>query len=288
MVTVRVPASSANLGPGFDCLGVALNLHLQCQGQALPPGQLRITGCPEKYQGPDNLIHRAFQHTLRQLKKPPMGVALHIESAIPLARGLGSSAAAAACGVALACALSGMPANKDFVFEHTASLEGHPDNAAAAVYGGLRAAMQDAMGTPSVALKLHPAWRFTALVPPFELSTQAARAALPSAIPHADGVFNVGRALLLTKALETGDPDLLSRTLEDRLHQPFRLKLIEGGQRVWQAAEQAGACVYLSGAGPTLMCLYQDAALHAALAKLPPKGWQALPLEADLQGLVTL
>lgn len=285
MVTIRVPASSANLGPGFDCLGIGLNLYLRCEAEMLPENALDITGCPEKYRGADNLVYQSFLKALAHIGHAPMGVKLHITSEIPAARGLGSSAAAIACGVAAACALTGQTPDKDSVFRLTAMLEGHGDNAAAAVYGGLRAAMQQGGSYCAAPFALHGAWRFTALIPPFELTTKAARAALPSQVPYGDAVFNVGRTALVLKALETGDTQLLKAALEDRLHQPYRLPLIASGDSVWRNAQQLDAAVYLSGAGPTLMCVHQQEGLANALLNLLPDAWQALPLTADEQGL---
>ncbi len=285
MVTLRLPASSANLGPGFDCLGIGLSLYLRCQAQALPEGALEISGCPAKYQGANNLIYQSFLKTLNAIGHAPMGVNLRVDSDIPAARGLGSSAAAIACGVAAAFALSGQTPDKDSVFRLTAQLEGHGDNAAAAVYGGLRAAMQQGESYRAAAFPLHTNWRFTALVPPFELSTKAARAALPSHVPYGDAVFNVGRSVMVLKALEDGDMDLLQTALHDKLHQPYRLPLIDNGREVMQAAQRLCAAVYVSGAGPTLMCVHQQESLHHTLASVLPEGWHALPLTADNQGL---
>lgn len=284
MVAIRVPASSANLGPGFDCLGLGLRLYFKGEAGALPQGRLAISGCPPSFRGEDNLVFRSFLHTLAILGERPMGLRLRVDSAIPPARGLGSSAAAVACGAAAALVFTGRPPDKDVLFRITAGFEGHGDNAAAAVFGGLRSVSQQGKEVLTHPLILDPSWRFTALIPAQQLSTAAARQALPGQVPLGDAAFNVGRAVLTVKALETGDLSLLRQAMQDRLHQPFRLPLVAGGEAVLRQAQQLGAAVYLSGAGPTLMCVHQEKLSQALSPRLPP-GWQALGLQPDLEGI---
>ena len=154
-------------------------------------------------------------------------------------------------------------------------MEGHPDNAAAAVLGGLRAAMQEGDALHEVPFVLSDHVRWTALIPDFELSTDKARAALPASLPRQDAVYNLSHAILLLKALETGDLPMLRAALRDRLHQRYRLPLISGGEVVWQAAEALGAAVYISGAGPTLMCIHQMI-FQASHQRTPAPGWRTI------------
>ncbi len=283
MVSLRVPASSANLGPGFDCLGLAVTLYMRIQAQ--PADKLLITGCPSAYQGEDNLVYRAYGQAARALGFTPHLLQLHIESDVPFSHGLGSSAAAIVAGAAAAFRLHGMEMDRQQLLEIAAGMEGHPDNVAASVYGGLRGSMRSGDGFVSVPFPIADTLRLTALVPPFELATKTARAALPQQIPLADVVHNLSHSVVLLKALETGDVDLLISCVQDRLHQPYRLPMIQGADAVWQAAAKQGAAVYLSGAGPTLMCLHREADLATRIAQQLPAGWRGIPLEVDWQGV---
>lgn len=289
MVRVRVPASSANLGPGFDSLGLALGLYLSCEIEVA--GALRITGCPPAYQGPDNLLYQAYLQASKQLGCTAPALRIHIQSDIPVSRGMGSSAALLLAGVAAAYALHGAATDRDGIFQLAAAMEGHPDNVAAACHGGLTAAMvQDGRyywaGYP-MSDQLH----LTALVPGFESLTKQSRASLPKQVSLQDAAHNQAHSLLLLRAIAQGDIALLRSCLQDRWHQPYRLPHIQDGQGVWAMAEALEACVYLSGAGPTIMCLHRGEALfhslREALAERYPS-WQAMALQPDRQGLLVL
>ncbi|MHC1786031.1 MAG: homoserine kinase [Christensenellales bacterium] len=284
MVEVRVPASAANLGPGFDCLGLALSPSFTCGFTPRLEG-LQITGCPEQYADEKNLVCRAFTLAFMRLQRPLPGIHLHIQSDIPIARGLGSSAAAIVAGIAGARALCGLPLDREAVFALAAEMEGHPDNVSAAVFGGLRAALCEDGQCLSLPCALSPLLRFTALVPDFELSTGRARSVLPGAVARGDAIYNVAHSLALLSALASGDLALLRLALRDRLHQAFRLPLITGGEGVWQMAEALGAAVCISGAGPTLLCLHQDAGFSRSIGRALPDHWEALDLCTDQEGL---
>ena len=283
MVSLRVPASSANLGPGFDCLGLAVALYMKIQAQ--PADKLLITGCPAAYQGEDNLVYRAYGQAARAMGIEPQPLQLHIVSEVPFSHGLGSSASAIVAGAAAAFCLHGLPLDKGQLLDIAAGMEGHPDNVAASVYGGLRGSMRVGEGFVSVPFPIADTLRLTALVPPFELATKAARAALPQQIPLGDVVHNLSHSVVLLKALETGDMALLNTCVQDRLHQPHRLPMIQDAQVVWQAAAEQGAAVYLSGAGPTLMCMHLEADYPARIAPQLPAGWRCIPLQLDWQGV---
>lgn len=285
MVSLRVPASTANLGPGFDCLGCALSLYLRCNFELRPAGEVSISGCPPEYNNPENLLYRAYLAGLDHLGLPATGLAVEAASDIPYARGLGSSAATIAAGIGAAYLLHGRALDRPAIFRLTARMEGHPDNAAPAVLGGLRAAMQEEGNLYEAELALSDTLNWTALIPDFELPTTKARGVLPASLPRADAVYNLSHAMLLMKALETGDLPLLYASLRDRMHQPHRLPLIPGGEAVWRAAQSLGAAVFLSGAGPTLMCIHRESPfLHAIKEHLPDR-WQALPLQPDQAGI---
>ncbi len=257
MITVRVPATTANLGPGFDCLGLALSLYARFSFAETEAG-LDISGCPPEFRGEDNLAVRACRIAQRELGLKPAGLRLAIDSGIPPARGLGSSAACAAAGVLAAARLGGVSLSEEDAFQLVSRLEGHPDNAAPAVFGGLQVSVLEEGKALSLPAAVHPSLRFLALVPDFPLPTKQARAALPAAVSREDAVYNLSRAALLLRALETGDPEALRAALKDRLHQPWRFPLVPGAEALAARVTALGAdgC-FLSGAGPTLMCVYR-------------------------------
>ena len=274
MVSVRVPATSANLGPGFDCLGLALDLYARFDFELLTRG-LEITGCREEDAGEDNLIYRAYVHTLKAFGLDARGLRLRIDSDIPLSRGLGSSAACVAGGILGAAALHGLSLSDGEVLKLASELEGHPDNAAPAIYGGLRVSLTEDGRAVSLPCVVHPSLRFLALVPDFELRTADARAALPQSVPLKDAVYNLSRTAFLLKALEGGDPELIRLAMKDRLHQDARFRLIPGAAALKERMEQLGAAACcLSGAGPTMLCLYTgddflNRAMEAARTEFP-------------------
>ena len=274
MVSVRVPATSANLGSGFDCLGLALDLYARFDFELLPRG-LEITGCREEESREDNLVYRAYVHTLTSFGLDAPGLRLRIDSDIPLSRGLGSSAACVAGGILGAAALHGLKLSNEETLKLAAELEGHPDNAAPAIYGGLRVSLMEDGRALSLPCAVHPGLRFLAMVPDFELRTADARAALPQSVPLKDAVYNLSRTAFLLKALEAGDPELIRLAMRDRLHQDARFRLIPGAVALKERMEQAGAAACcLSGAGPTMLCLYTgddflNRAMDAARTEFP-------------------
>ena len=274
MVSVRVPATSANLGPGFDCLGLALDLYARFDLELLPLG-LEITGCREEDAGENNLVYRAYVHTLTSLGLDVRGLRLRIDSDIPLSRGLGSSAACVAGGILGAAALHGLSLSDGEALKLASELEGHPDNAAPAIYGGLRVSLMEDGRALSLPCAVHPALRFLALVPDFELRTADARAALPQSVPLKDAVYNLSHTAFLLKALEGGDPELIRLAMKDRLHQDARFRLIPGAAALKERMEEIGAAACcLSGAGPTMLCLYTgddflNRAMEAARTEFP-------------------
>lgn len=285
---VLVPASSANLGPGFDCFGVAWRLYNELE--FIPGGNgLTITGCDEKYRGADNLAYRAYCSVLERagLKPEPLRINF-LHSDIPISRGLGSSSALLVGGVIAANALHSLGMNRDELFSLATALEGHPDNVAPALFGGLTASAVEAGIPLSVSYPLSPLLHFTALVPPYELSTALSRRVLPHDVPRADAIFNVSRAALLISALGSGDVRLLRAAMADRLHEPYRIPLIDGYDTARGLAHKCGAeAMCISGAGSTLLCVSADdgfsARIEADLAAALP-GWRVIPLLPELDG----
>lgn len=292
-VTVRAPATTANLGPGFDCMGCALALY-NTVTVALEGESLSIDGCDAAYRNADNLVAVAYRETMARLgDERETGLHITIRADIPVSRGLGSSAALLAAGALAANALHGSPLDTRALLEVCNRLEGHPDNLAPALYGGLTASLLEGDTPYTVRYAIHPGLRFVAVVPDFELSTHAARAVLPATVPYADAVYNLSHAVLTARALETGDEAVLTAALRDRLHQPYRQGLIAHYDAARDAALALGALTYcISGAGPTQLALVNgdDAKaaafaknLRAALAPFAP-GWQVLPLAVDTAG----
>lgn len=250
MRTVRVPASSANLGPGFDTLGLALNLHLEVDAEPATDWHITVSGRDASAidTGDGNLLRR----TITPYTQQPFH--LTIRNGIPIGKGLGSSAAALTAALRIA--------NPDWtdqqILNECSRIEGHPDNAAASVLGGLVAAMMDAEGnTTAVRIPLPPGLAISAIVPNYPLSTAKARAALPDCYSRADVVFNLQRTAVLTAALATGDLDAVAKALEDRVHHPYRAPLIPGlSESLTHRSPDMLGCV-LSGAGPSLLIFHR-------------------------------
>ncbi|HSB82814.1 MAG TPA: homoserine kinase, partial [Candidatus Methylomirabilis sp.] len=260
LVRVRVPASTANLGPGFDALGMALGLYNEIEVEITGIGlSLEVEGDgAERLQalGTQNLVARAVAGTLEKLGRQADGLRVRMLNHIPLSRGLGSSAAAVMGGVAAAVALAGASLDPDVVLDFALPLEGHPDNITPALLGGLTVATVVSGRVRCVKLPVPEGLSAVAVIPQFHLSTAKARRALPPTVPRADAIFNVGRVALLLAAMQTGRLELLREATQDRLHQPYRAPLVPGMDEVLAEGESAGALAcFLSGAGPTLLAL---------------------------------
>ena len=286
-VTVRVPATTANLGPGFDAFGCALGLYTDVTFEETDAG-LEITGCDEAYQGPDNLAYTSYCAVLASLSEEVRGVKIHIDAHIPICRGLGSSAALLVAGAMGANVLRGSKLSTQGLLNITNAMEGHPDNLAPAFYGGLTASMVDNGLPVTVSFPLHPSWEFLALIPDFDLPTTLARSVLPEQVSRADAIYNISHGAMVLKALELGDEKLLRNAMQDRLHQKYRKKLIPDYEKIEALARTYGAAFCLSGAGPTLLCITRDKGLSQQLAgKLPAitqHNWEILPLHVEFQG----
>jgi homoserine kinase len=254
--TVRVPATSANLGPGFDALGLALTLHDTVCAQISPLTSVEIDGegADELPTDEKHLIVQAMRETFAEVGFDAPGVRLTCVNAIPQARGLGSSSAAIVAGVTLANALAGSPLDRAGELRVAGRLEGHPDNVAPCLLGGFTIAWLAGGVARAVSMAPSPAVAPTLLVPAKKGLTAEARAALPAAVPHADAAFNAGRSALLVHAL-TAAPELLFEATEDRLHQDYRAAGMPQTAAVVAALRQRGAAAMISGAGPSVLVL---------------------------------
>ena len=286
-VTIRVPATTANLGPGFDAFGCALSLYTDVTFEETEAG-LEITGCDEAFTGPDNLAYTAYCAVLGSLSEEVKGVKIHIDAQIPIGRGLGSSAALLVAGAMAANVLRGNRLSTQGLMNITNAMEGHPDNLAPAFFGGLTASMVD-NGLPiTVSFPLHPDWEILALIPDFELHTHFARSVLPTQIPRADAVYNLSHGAMVLKALELGDEKLLRNAMQDALHQPYRKKLIPDYDAIEGLVRTSGAAFCLSGAGPTLLCITRNKKVRELLENrldgITGTKWEIRPLHVEFQG----
>ncbi|MDQ2691285.1 MAG: homoserine kinase [Chloroflexota bacterium] len=265
-ITIRVPATSANLGPGFDSLGLALDLWNDTAMMLAIEYTVQVTGEGRERLSPgeNNMIIRSAQRLAEQVGKrlPPF----HVDSVnrIPLSSGLGSSAAAKLTGLLGANVLLGKPLSREEILELATDMEGHPDNVAPALFGGLVVSTVEngkvlthkinVDGSHSPLGSFESPIQVTVVLPDMHFSTRESRAALPENVPITNAVHNISRAVLVAEAFRNGDLALLSRAMTDTLHQPYRFKLIPGAQAALNAAKEAGAAaVALSGAGPSLI-----------------------------------
>lgn len=291
-VTVTVPATTANLGPGFDCLGAALTLHNRFEfsrlSDANPPFVIEVTGLATETVQTDasNLAYRAFVQFYQQLGETPPPVRLVVDLGYPLARGLGSSATAIVGGLVGANALAGSPLPIETIMQMAIDLEGHPDNVVPALIGGCRLAASGRGGGWSICpIPWHDSIMPIVAIPNFELSTAEARRVLPTDYSRADAIFNVAHLGLLIRGLETGHPDWLRHALHDRIHQPYRRSLIPGYEAVEAAALQAGAYgLVISGAGPTLLAL-TDATHATAVESAMAIAWAQMGINVQVKAL---
>ena len=289
-----MPATSANLGPGFDALGLALALYNEATLETHAGVAVSIEGEGADHLERDegNVVVRGARAVYERLGRPFPGIKVACVNRIPTARGLGSSAAAWLAGIVGANALLGSPLDRDTLLGLAASGEGHPDNAAAALLGGLTVACWSEGRVVAASLPVSPEIRWVVLIPEARNSTAEARAILPETVSRADAVFNLQRVGLLLAALRDGNAALLAVAMEDRLHQPYRRRLFPWMERVAAAARSAGAagCV-LSGAGPALLAAVAGGAervataMESALRESGVRG-RAVVLEVDSVGTI--
>lgn len=310
MIEIEVPATSANLGPGFDCLGIALSLSNRVRVEIAREN--RVEGCPPEWTGDDNLFLRSFRHSCDLLGTSALHLAINLISDIPPARGLGSSASLAVAGAAAALLLTSgpgassdacadteaefyrflhAPENVRFLLRAATDMEGHPDNAAPAIHGGFTAAAlagQDIIVSHS---DLPPLWHYTACIPNFDLETSIARRALPETYARRDVVHALSHAALMALAIQEANAELLRRACEDRIHEPYRMRLIPDFEIVTEACRAQGcSAVWISGSGPTILAAFTSeiasaASLSTEIAASTKNGWRVLPLRGDNLGI---
>lgn len=292
MIEVKVPATSANIGPGFDAFGMAFNLYNTFTFQEKNDGKLTIRGVKRRYQGKSNLVYKAMNQVYDRIGRHPKGIYIHTDIGVPVSRGLGSSATCIVAGLSAANRMSGSPLATEEIFNMAVDMEGHPDNISPAMFGGLVCSIGTHHENVFIKKEVDPGFRFFAAIPDFNLPTKEARKVLPKRIDHKDGVFNVSRATMTYLALTEGRPDVLAISMDDKLHQPYRKSMIRSYDAVCSKAQSLGAigsCI--SGAGPTILCITTaDKAsafkknMGAFIHSIEP-AWQFMELEPNHSGM---
>lgn len=258
MIKIRVPASTANIGSGFDSLGMALNLYNIFTFEEISEG-LEIIGGLDYEKPKDNLVYISMVETFRLIGYKPKGIRINIESNIPISRGLGSSSTCILAGIIGGNKMANSPLSIDDIFKLATKIEGHPDNVGPSLFGGLISSLMEANSLYYNKIEIAKGLKFLAIIPDFTLSTKKAREVLPENLSHKSAVENVSRVSLLISALSNGRFDLLKVGLKDNLHQPYRGKLIKGYDNLINKIYELKALgAYLSGAGPTIMAIVKE------------------------------
>lgn len=289
-VKVKVPATSANLGPGFDVAGLALTLYNTFTFE-LNEGGIHITGCPEQFCNEENMTYQSFKIAAKACGLDFHGVNIECSGEVPYTRGLGSSSTCIVAGIVGAFAFKDKVDHRQEILELATAIEGHPDNVAPAVFGGLTVSVMEEDNVLTLNIPVKHAYRFVALIPPFTLSTEQSRSVLPQVLPRQDAIKNVSHLGLLVASLINGYDEGLKLGFKDRLHQPYRGDLIKGFNEIMEVLEQDNEVLgcYLSGAGPTLMAVIREedamgvVRIKEELGDLI-KDWQVQKLELDTRG----
>lgn len=289
MIKIRVPATCANLGPGFDCLGLSLTLYNNYTFEKIESG-LIIEGCPDEFNNENNLIYTSFRKALSIIGGELPGLKITVDAKIPVSRGMGSSAACIAAGVAAANEIADGNLKREDILSISSEIEGHPDNVTPAIFGGMTVSIVENKKVYYCPVNIPDNIDFYALVPDFKLSTELSRSVLPDTIKRADGVFNTGRAAFLAAVFNAGRVDLMAPAFSDKLHQQYRKHLINNFDYIVEKCIESGAITaFLSGAGPTIMSMAKcnntdfKEKMEACLSDLSDK-WTIIKLKADLNG----
>lgn len=292
MVKVRVPATSANVGCGFDSLGVALTLYTTFDFELLNNG-VEFAGFEERFANEDNLVYQTLLTTLKKLNKEISGVKISIHNDVPISRGLGSSSTCVVAGIYGAYLLTNTPLDKQEIFTIANDIEGHPDNVSPAIFGNLSSSCTtDDKEAITVTYEVDERFNFLALIPNFETSTHEARKVMPKEIALSDAIYSSSRIGAVIKAFETYDLTLLKKVMGDKLHEPYRKKIIHEYEEVRNICEKIdSSAFFISGSGSTLMNIV---ASEKSIDKIKEQlkslnyDWQAILLKVDNEGTVVL
>lgn len=258
MIKITVPATSANLGIGYDTLGMAVSLYSHFTFER--SDELEITGCPVEFQSENNLVYVSFVDALREWGEEPFPVKLDIHTEVPVARGLGSSSTCVVAGIMAAAALTGHTVDRAELVRIATSVEGHPDNVAPAILGGAVCSFTHEGGLPRcLRYDVSDRLRFITIIPPYEVHTSEARKVVPQEVPLSNAVWQMGRIAGMTRGLETGDLALIADANDDRLQEPYRRALIPDYDAIRATCLDGGAgTLWISGSGSTLMAVTDD------------------------------
>ncbi len=288
MVKVAIPATSANIGAGFDSLGLAVTLYNYLHIDEYEGLVVRSLDNVSVPTGEGNMVFKSAKDLFAICGRPFRGLIIEQISNIPFARGLGSSSACIVGGLLAANRLMGDPLTKSELINLAASIEGHPDNTTPAFLGGFVTSVLEDGCVHCIKQEIRDDLAFMAIVPDFPLKTSAAREVLPKEIKHSDGVYNLSRAALMAVSIITGQYENLAVASGDRMHQPMRMPLMPGADRIMDECERLGAyCSYISGAGSTIMAIIKgadlsfEADMRRFLDRDGKSGWGLLPLRAD-------
>ncbi len=267
MITIKAPASSANNGPGFDCLGLALNLYNVFTVE--PSDRTCLTGVEDRFNNENNLFLQAYRAGCDDMGVKPENLNVEFNTDIPVSRGLGSSSSLLCAGLEAANRLHGNPLSREELFQLAARMEGHPDNVAPCMFGGLTAAAEAGGRFVCRQFAIHPDYKFTALIPDFEVSTEMARSVLPGEYPRELVVKNSSNLMLLCSALANGDMALLREVGKDYIHEPYRRKLIRGYDAVREIVEpDTGGVMLISGSGSACLLIHKKDLSYRALSRI--------------------
>ena len=287
MIKIIAPGSTSNLGPGFDCLGMALNIYNRFTVEEA--SETALFGVEDSHNNRDNLFLKAYRKGCAYGGRQPH-IHVHFDCDVPISRGLGSSSTLIAAGLTAAAYMQDEIFGKDTIFQLAAEMEGHPDNAAPCVFGGMTASSMLEDGSfITRRLNVHPDWLFTVLVPDFEVSTEKARAILPDSYSRPVAVRNSSNAILTVQALESGDPVLLNSCCRDQIHEPYRAALIPGFDTLKEITEKdTGGRMLISGSGSTCLLISKkplsQEAHNQIAAALPDGNWQIKEARPDQNG----
>ena len=291
MIKIQVPATSANLGAGFDALGLALGFYNYVEIEESDRIDISSKDDFDVPKDETNLIYTSAKDLYQICGKKLDGLKIIQGNHIPMARGLGSSSACIIAGLVGANHILGQPLSQDDLVDLAAQIEGHPDNTAPALLGGIVTAVFDGRKVHWVKQEVYTKLRFVTIIPNFELKTEKARACLPKEILHRDAVYNLSRAALFSASLLTGKYENLRTAVDDKLHQPYRMELIPHCREVFDIAYTHGAYgVYISGAGPTIMAIidenntYFTGKMSFSLENAGIHGWQVYEFDIDNEG----
>lgn len=258
MIRISVPATSANLGIGYDTLGMAVSLYSHFTFERAD--ELTITGCPEEFRNANNLVYVSLVDALAEWGEEPFGVSIDIQTEVPVARGLGSSSTCVVAGIMAAAALTGHTVTREELVAMATRVEGHPDNVAPAILGAAVCSFTPDGRLPRcLRYDVSDRLRFVTVIPPYEVHTSEARKVVPQEVPLSTAVWQMGRVAGLTRGLETGDASLIADANDDRLQEPYRRALIPDYDAIRETCLVGGAkTMWISGSGSTLMAVTDD------------------------------